>query len=83
MNKNKFNASKSERFQIDCGTVHGIVNARTEGSAFRKLLNDKNKGVDDFGQLARFRVIIVGHGKRIFKRSRWFYQDPWELMRTL
>ena len=71
-----------EVFLIDCGTIHGFVKRRTEGAAFRALLHATKKTKQYFGLLARFRIVIIGHGKRIFRRSPWMYQDPLALLKV-
>jgi hypothetical protein len=83
MKNNSCNAAINERFQIECGALHAIVDARTEGSAFRKaMFQAKNITAQNLSVLARFRIVIVGHGNKIFKRSPWMYQDPHELLKT-
>ena len=75
-------------YQIECGSIRGVVEASHQGVAFRKLMNDKGNGwlKKDWGTLVRFREVIVGHGFKIFRISGkdglWKYQNPKNLLTT-
>ncbi len=84
MRQNICNAANDERFQVQCGTVDDIIDQRTEGRAFRCAveLADATQKYANLARLARFRIIRVGKGKRIYVRSPWFYQEPSALLDT-
>jgi len=82
MQQNVCNAAKDEMIEVGCGGVRAVVNARTEGEAFRKAMRAMKKTKEDWGEIARFRVVRIGHGKRKYIQSPWFYQEPFALMQT-
>lgn len=73
--------SNVKTYQIDCGIVHGYIRARSAGAGFRRLMRQNSWTRQSWGELARFRLVTIGHGQRIFSESPWFYQDPAVLMK--
>lgn len=78
--KNTCNLSKAEAFEISCGARKAFVKVATEGAAFRKLMH--RAPAEDYGMLARFRVVQLRKGSRFQILTPWFYQDPVALLDT-
>jgi len=63
-------------FKIECGTVQGIVAARSAGSAFRKIMKS-GFTKDDWGVLARFKSGRLNTQFKFYNSTDpWFYQSP-------
>jgi hypothetical protein len=62
-------------FQIECGQHKGVVKARDEFSAWRKVVGD---ACDGFSKLARFRERLPASKNREHKAGWqvWFYVEP-------
>jgi hypothetical protein len=65
----------SKTYQIECGKIQGFYTAGNEMIAFRKAMRLNNWKRDDWGKLARFRMVVLSDFK-IVKKGRWYYQDP-------
>ena len=81
--KSKYFQKKT--YQIECGNVRGFVEAKDEHSAFRKLMRSLKTSKKEWGVLARFREVIIGHGFKVFKvkgrEGWWNYQKPYFLLK--
>ena len=66
-------------FEVRCGTVKGVVDARSAALAFRKLIR-KTSDDDRFSGLARFRE-VKRRRNCVVPLSPWFYQEPLALER--
>jgi hypothetical protein len=62
-------------FQIECGEHRGIVEARDEFSAWRKIVGKANDG---FSKLARFRECLPATAGRKHRAGwqLWQYVEP-------
>lgn len=70
----RFTHRRMKTFEIECGDVKGYVFARTEGRAFRQLV-DVMREDERLAELAAFREVeTVARGPK--PMTPWFYQEP-------
>jgi hypothetical protein len=60
-------------FQVECGEHKGKIEAKSPGSAWRKLTKDKTSG---FAPLARFREMPLNGPSYKLRRGLWHYVTP-------
>lgn len=66
-------------YQIECGGIQGFCEAKNEAVAFRKAVRLNKIKRRDWGELVRFREVVLDKFE-IVKRGKWFYQKPQSLL---
>ena len=66
---------KKRTFQIECGSHHGVIDARSPEEAWRMVTGDATEG---FGELARYRECHPATANRKHRAGwgPWFYISP-------
>jgi len=58
---------KQPTWQIESGAIRGFESGKTVEIAARKLRRVLHATKLDFGEIARFRRVIIGHGFQVFR----------------